>query len=348
MRTATAFKATAAPAPYRARIKLAGFPRLSANFPTEAEGRAWLASLRAHHAAGTLAEFLHPRKNVRELAEDYLKRELSQRGGSGKASYRAMRHFLRAFGDSMPEEVKRADVRRLRDRRLRTVSGSTWNREVFSFNGLLNWARAEHDIKCDDFDELGARENAPRDRRLHAGEYERLIAAAADVRPWLPAAIDLAIGTAMRRSELTRLRWADVDMASGVAVLRGQTKNGDRDVRIPLGAMALDALKRLRDLPRDDADARVVSIKANAERHVLPVTKPEILRLHFQRACKLAGIEGLRLHDLRAEGISRAFESGLPMNLVRQLSRHKSSAILRYARAGAAEDTAKTFAARGF
>jgi len=53
----------------------------------------------------------------------------------------------------------------------------------------------------------------------------------------------------------------------------------------------------------------------------------------FVAACRSAGIVGLRLHDLRAD-VSRLFERGLDLARVRAVSRHKSSAILRYIRAG--------------
>jgi integrase len=49
----------------------------------------------------------------------------------------------------------------------------------------------------------------------------------------------------------------------------------------------------------------------------MPKTKPEIfpyspdaITANFTRACKLLGIEDLRFHDLRHEGISRLFEMG--------------------------------------
>ncbi len=59
---------------------------------------------------------------------------------------------------------------------------------------------------------------------------------------------------------------------------------------------------------------------------------PDFLTHESTRICKAAGVEGLRLHDLRAEAVSRLFERGLSLPQVRAISRHKSTALLRYVR----------------
>jgi len=61
----------------------------------------------------------------------------------------------------------------------------------------------------------------------------------------------------------------------------------------------------------------------------------------FIDACKRAGIEGLRLHDLRGEAVSRLFERGLDMNSVKSISGHKSGVFLRYMRVGDTEELAR-------
>ena len=49
----------------------------------------------------------------------------------------------------------------------------------------------------------------------------------------------------------------------------------------------------------------------------------------FQRACDRLGIEDVRFHDLRHEGISRLFEGGLQIQEVALISGHKSWQVLR-------------------
>ena len=74
---------------------------------------------------------------------------------------------------------------------------------------------------------------------------------------------------------------------------------------------------------------------------LLPIGCVDALGNGFRDACKRAGIEGLRLQDLRAEAVSRLFERGLTLPEVRAISRHKSSALLRYVRSGDVEALAR-------
>lgn len=63
----------------------------------------------------------------------------------------------------------------------------------------------------------------------------------------------------------------------------------------------------------------------------MPKTKPEIfpyspdaVTANFTRACKLLGVEDLRFHDLRHEGISRLFLMGRNIPQIAAVSGHRS------------------------
>ena len=70
--------------------------------------------------------------------------------------------------------------------------------------------------------------------------------------------------------------------------------------------------------------------------NTLPVTDERILPYNaesvsaaFQRACNRLGIVDLHFHDLRHEGITSLFESGLSIEEVAMISGHRSWAMLR-------------------
>ena len=141
---------------------------------------------------------------------------------------------------------------------------------------------------------LKRRENPARERRLQPGEEERLRAAAPE---WLKHFISLAIETCCRRSELASLVWSDVDLQRRVLTLR-DTKNNDKGVKVPLSTRAIAALSALNPTRYREGEALLgcTGIRSGT-RSRWPAGR--------------RGFEGLRLHDLRAEGVSRLFERGL-------------------------------------
>ena len=108
----------------------------------------------------------------------------------------------------------------------------------------------------------------------------------------------------MRRSEILKLRWCDVDLENGFASLY-DTKNGE-DRRVPL----------TRTVHRSPSDG------ATDDEQVFPISAT-CLRLAWNRARKKAGITDLRFHDLRHEAVSRFFEMGMSVPEVALISGHK-------------------------
>jgi len=115
----------------------------------------------------------------------------------------------------------------------------------------------------------------------------------------------------MRQSELLSLTWDDIDLGKRIAHLH-MTKNGEcRDV--PLSSRALEALDQLRELRVDD--------------RVVPSTKSAVEQA-WQHLRKRAGIDDLRFHDLRHEGVSRLLEKGLNVIETATISGHKELRML--------------------
>jgi len=100
----------------------------------------------------------------------------------------------------------------------------------------------------------------PRERRPHAGELEKLLEACkASSSRRLPAVIQLAVETGIRRSELLTMHWDDLDLEARTVLLR-TTKNGLPRM-VPLSPRALNVLQ---DMPR--SGPTVFTISANALR----------------------------------------------------------------------------------
>ena len=155
--------------------------------------------------------------------------------------------------------------------------------------------------------------NPPRERRLRPGEYEALRHAGRKTRSWyLWPVIDIAIETAMRRSEILNIEWKHIDWKNK-RVLIPLAKNG-RSRWVPLSEVAL---AHFNQAPRTSD-------------HIFPITAVA-LRQSWERLRKRAHIEDLTFHDLRHEGISRLFESGLSIPQVMMISGHRTaSQLFRY------------------
>ena len=90
----------------------------------------------------------------------------------------------------------------------------------------------------------------PRERRVAATELQRLLAACEAIGSrWLPAVIQLAVETGMRRSELLAMRWDDVDLEVRTVLLRN-TKTVTREpCRFHLGPSTSSEASRERATP---------------------------------------------------------------------------------------------------
>ena len=161
----------------------------------------------------------------------------------------------------------------------------------------------------------------PRDRVLAPPEIAALGAALAELdSPFTAGALRFLVLTGWRNGEALALRWENVDMEAGEALLP-TTKTG-RDRRT-IGAAALEIVA---SLPRINRNPFVF---AGAYGKALSY---KTLHAAFKRACERAGIADARLHDIRRTMATTA-ASTMTLTGLRDLLNHKSTTMAsRYAR----------------
>lgn len=128
------------------------------------------------------------------------------------------------------------------------------------------------------------------------------------------AAIRLLIFTGCRLSEITTLEWASVDLPHARIVLEQHKTDQHGAKIIPLNAPALQILTAL---PREDGNPHVI-VGRNTGKHLVNLQKP------WRRLRKLAGLDDLRLHDLRHSFASFAVGAGIPLAIIGGLLGHRS------------------------
>ena len=177
-----------------------------------------------------------------------------------------------------------------------------------------------------------------RERFLTEGEFRRLgrllseAAAEGGMSARAAAAIRLLMLTGCRRNEILTLRWEDVDLDAGELHLR-DAKTGPRAV--PLSP---SAAKILADLPRVAGGPWVFPGKKPGD-HLSSIDA------RWYRLRARAGLEDVRLHDLRNAFASRALALGESLPMIGKLLGHTQvETTARYAHL--ARDSMQASAAR--
>ncbi|MEI2706567.1 MAG: site-specific integrase [Ilumatobacteraceae bacterium] len=133
--------------------------------------------------------------------------------------------------------------------------------------------------------------------------------------PYISAAFQLSVETAMRQGELLQVTWRDVDLKRKFIMLSDPDRIKNEEVRaVPLSSKAVAVLK---GLPK--------TIKGP----VLPVARLTLYHA-FMYARDRAGIKNFTWHDLRHEALSRLAERG-DFNVIElaAVSGHKTLQMLK-------------------
>jgi integrase len=314
---------------WHVQVRKKGHPTQTRTFTTRADAQRWgketeIAIERGLFFDRTVAE----RTTLSSLIERYRKDVLPEK--SGKHLAPALRQLDAAFGQYAVSSITSEMIATHRNDRLKTVSASTIRKEINLLSKLFDLAGKEWGIPiaanpCA-MVSLPA-EPKGRDRRLEEGEEARLIEACegSESAPELVAIVQVALETGARLGELLKLRWQDVNLAKHTAKLL-DTKNGE-DRIIPLSSKAIGTLK---SLPRHIHGRVFWRWSAS-----------DSFNKTWARACKRAGVNDLRFHDLRHEAVSRLFEKGLNPMEAASVSGHKTLAMLKRYTHLRAEDLAK-------
>jgi len=159
-----------------------------------------------------------------------------------------------------------------------------------------------------------------RERFLSADELKSLMdalnAAEAEesINRYEAAAIRLLIFTGCRLSEITTLEWDSVDLANPRIVLERHKTDQHGAKIIPLNA---PALRVLTDLPRVEDNPYVI-VGQKTGKYLINLQKP------WRRVRKAAGLDDVRIHDLRHSFASFAISAGVPLALIGGLLGHRS------------------------
>lgn len=208
-------------------------------------------------------------------------------------------------------KVANADAADYVARRRAAVSNASVNREISTWRALWRrardtWGAAVSDI---DWSRHMLPEPPARTRWLRDGQADALIAGAAD---HLKGPLRFALLTGVRLGNVVGLDWSQIDMHARWMTFRIKSELPEgRELGLPIPD---DLFVMLAEMgPRDEG--RVFTYRGK------PIGK---FRRSFRTACKRAGIEDFRFHDLRHTAATWWLRAGAKIEVVQELLGHTS------------------------
>jgi integrase len=311
---------------WRAQVRRAGRKSIAKTFDTKREAEVWgrrveseMDGQEAVAASGeiTVAELVRQYRRVRE--------ELARPIDPESNTHYMLEHLAEDLG---PERVRDLSPQRLakwaKERAAQGAGGYTVNMELSQLGTAIRHTASFLNVSLPDvvaaarpllhYGQLISGGNR-RTRRPTEKELDDLLA-------WLDArnqvvgdAVRVAAITGLRRGELARIAWPDVDELRRAVLVR-QRKHPRRiearDEWVPLLGEAWEVVQRQPS-------------KASAGR-IFPVSR-ETLTDSVTEGTRALGIPDLHLHDMRREATSRLRELGFDADARKAVTGHKSDEV---------------------
>ncbi len=315
---------------HRAQVRVAGKPPLTKSFSekkygtlaaAEREANAWAALQETNINSGARTDSFG-KKGI--LLGDAIDRYAQQKQEFSKTVYDILERIKSGMGHLVISKLTDDDiVSYIESRNFGPTTGSMHFSILCT---VLKMARVGWKYHVPEVTEQ-ARErlrilgligsSKPRTRRPTENEINKLLAY--DFKGEVPMTdiIRFAMSSAMRRAEITRIKWATFDEVDKTILITDRKhpkiKKGNHQT-VPLLDASIDIIKRQ---PKKEGDDNVFPFD------------PRTIGNYFTLACTALGIVDLHFHDLRHEGTSRLFEMGYGIEEVQQFTGHQDWKMLK-------------------
>lgn len=239
------------------------------------------------------------------------------------ARYHFERYIKPSLGNKQLSHIERADVAELHRFLGRSGRPRTANKAHSLLRAILNraiaWEYLSHPNPAQHVDRF---KESSRDRFLQPTEMEAFHAAVGQEAEIVRDLIYLLLFTGARKTEALTMRWPDVDLNEAVWHIP-DSKNGEPR-RVALAGAALAILQRRSG---DPSGSPWVFPGSDPTRHYVDPKRA------WERVCDRAGINNLRIHDLRRTLGSWLLANGADLVTIQKALGHKDfRSTLVYAR----------------
>lgn len=257
-----------------------------------------LAELAAHY----IDNYLQPAVYVGE-------KKVSGVRGVNEALY-AVKPLVQHFGNKRIKAITYGDIRHYKQLRFTTPtkhgnqrSIATVNKELGKLKRMFNIAVREQWLNRNPFDngESLIGNETHRNRILTLEEEARLFQAieSKQKREHLKGILLVALDCALRRGEIFKLRWSEVDLNKRTITV---TAFNSKTARARTVAMTNRVFAELQNLWEE----------SNNDRNNLVFGVSVTIKTSWKKICREAEIEDFRFHDCRHTAISRMIRAGIP------------------------------------
>lgn len=248
---------------------------------------------------------------------------------SDESSLKNLRPFFKGkmLSQIKPELVERYKAKRkseiierqeqqIKDRKREVISLATVNRELAFLKTMLNKA-----VEWDRL-EVSPLKNV---KKFKEPEFKNGVLTREKAKSLIEVAenhlkpiLIIALNTGMRKNEILSLKWKNTILSKRYIHIEDSKSGKSRD--IPLNSLVIEALAVI------PQDSEYVFYNLKTKRPIRDV------KTAFKTACKNAGIDYLRFHDLRHTAATRMVEVGTDLVTVSKILGHSSIQMtMRYA-----------------
>jgi len=268
---------------------------------TKEEAKAFLAKLILAAKDGKLEELLNPKKSCDtfgEYAKGLLESAEWKAKRSSKRNDASLRYLNRTFKSVKLSDINPGNVRKyITERKEAGMSPASINRELSLLKSILYSAEYDGLIasnpirgrRVKKLEENNSRERVILDMKLKEADLRRLVDSAA---PHFKPILVIALITGMRKSEVLKMRWKDINFRLGTIRIPKENSKSKKERVIPIDSVIFNIL--------DSIERKGEYVFMND----WTGTRTKEIKKAFKTACDRAGIpygrkKGLVFHDLR-------------------------------------------------
>ncbi|MCK9608642.1 MAG: site-specific integrase [Methylomonas sp.] len=254
---------------WQVQVRRKGESPTSKTFSSKNLAEQWARSIENQIDRGIFVDRTEAeRTTLGELIDRYLLEITPNKKGEKQERYRLLA-IKKQIGHHIIGAIQSKHIASYRDSRINEgLASATVLRELADLSHLFNIAVKDWGFPLNNNPVLQIRKPAKakgRDRRLTAAELERLLVSLNETKE-VVSIVQLAIETGMRRTEILKLEWSNINLQKRVAWLP-DTKNGESRT-VPLSRTAIRLLEQL---PRNQK--------------TVFTTRPDSVSQAFHRAC---------------------------------------------------------------